>query len=191
MARPTGRPVREELIAAATQLVKSVGVSAFSYGDLAKELGIKAPSIHHHFRTKEDLVTAIAERYRHEFAAAVAEIPGGSAPGRLQAYADLFASTARSEQLCLCGAVAAEWLSIGDGPRHQVVRFFDDQIEWLEAEISRGVDDGEFRGDVDISQVARLVLASLEGSMLMSRAGSSPDLAADMGGALLAMVEVA
>lgn len=189
MARPTGRPVREELIAAATELVKTVGVSAFSYGNLAKQLGIKAPSIHHHFRTKEDLVTAIAERYRHEFAEAVAEIPDGSAPGRLQAYADLFARTARSEQLCLCGAVAAEWLSIGDGPRGEVVRFFDDQVRWLEAEVARGVDDGDFRSDVESSQMARLVLASLEGSMLMSRAGSSPDLPSDLGAALLAMVE--
>lgn len=172
-------------------LVKTVGVSAFSYGDLAKELGIKAPSIHHHFRTKEDLVTAIAERYRLEFADAVATIPAGSAQERLQGYAELFARTAQSDQLCLCGAVAAEWLSVGDGPRQEVAVFFADQVGWLEAEIAAGIAAGDIRADVDAPQVARLIFASLEGSMLMTRAGSAGDLAAQLGTLLFSMVEAA
>ncbi len=188
MARPTGRPVRDELITEATRLVKSVGVTAFSYGDLAKQLGIKAPSIHHHFRVKEDLITAVAERYRLDFNALVAAIPEGLASDRLQAYADLFATTARSEQLCLCGAVAAEWLSIGEGPRAEVERFFADQLDWLTDEVAAGAASGEFRADLDSRHVASLVLAALEGSMLMCRAGASPDLAADLGALLLTMV---
>lgn len=191
MARPTGRPVREEVIAAATLLVKQVGVSAFSFGGLAKQLGIKAPSIHHHFRTKEDLVTAIAERYRLEFADAVAAIPEGTAQHRLEAYAELFARTAQADQLCLCGAVAAEWLSVGEGPRREVATFFSDQVAWLESQIVVGIDSGSIRADVDAAQVARLIFASLEGSMLMTRAGSAGDLAAQLGSLLFSMVEAA
>ena len=64
MARPSGRNLSEEIVESATRLVQERGVNGFSYGDLAKDLGVKAPSIHHHFRTKQDLLAEVARRYR-------------------------------------------------------------------------------------------------------------------------------
>ncbi len=80
---------------------------------------------------------------------------------------------------------------MGDGPRIEVTHFFDDQLAWLERELSAGIESGHFRRGLDVGQVARLLLASLEGAMLMSRAGSPADLATELGGALLTMVEAA
>ena len=103
----------------------------------------------------------------------------------------MFSRTAQADQLCLCGAVAAEWLSVGEGPQLEVAGFFADQVAWLEAEIQAGVEAGSVRADVDPAQVARLIFASLEGSMLMTRAGSESDLAAHFGRLLFSMVEAA
>jgi len=112
MARPTGRPVKEEILTSARTMIQRVGVGGFSYADLANELGIKAPSIHHHFRTKEDLVAEVVSIYRDAFTANVAALEGPTEMDRLQQYADLFNQTASAGQACLCGAVAGEWMLV-------------------------------------------------------------------------------
>lgn len=171
MAKPSGRPIRDEVLTAACLAVQQVGVSSFSYGALAKELGISAPSIHHHFRTKDDLIGAVAARYRQQFNDAVAQIDERTAPDRLAAYAALFDDTSRAELTCFCGSVAAEWRSVGQAARLEVAGFFDDQISWLAVQIQRGVECGEFRSDVNAAALAPALLASLEGAMLVVRAG--------------------
>ena len=91
MARPSGRPVRDEVLAATKDLIQRVGISGFSYTHLAEEVGVKAPSIHHHFKRKEDLVAEVANQYRSDFASELQEIDAETATGRLGQYAKLFA----------------------------------------------------------------------------------------------------
>lgn len=187
MARPTGRALRQEIIDTATGLIQQVGVRAFSYGVLAAELGVKAPSIHHHFRTKEDLVAAVAAEYRERFAERAAGLDGATAIERLDGYARLYADTVRADRFCLCGAVASEWLTVGEEPKREVQRFFDEQLAWLERELAAGVDAGELDADLDVPATAQTMLASLEGAMLLGRAGGTPDLPSTVGAMLLGL----
>src|SRR5258708_28216363 len=55
--------MRSTLIDVATGQVRRLGYSALSYADLAEAVGIRKPSIHHHFPTKEDLCGAIVAAY--------------------------------------------------------------------------------------------------------------------------------
>ncbi|MEM7323289.1 MAG: TetR/AcrR family transcriptional regulator [Actinomycetota bacterium] len=181
MARPSGRPIRDEVMTAARSLIQRGGVNGFSYGDLAKTLGIKAPSIHHHFPRKDDLVAAVTVQYREEFngsAAVIADDPALDGPtARIQAYAKLFAATAAADRMCLCGAVSAEWVGVGDSTREEVGGFFDDQVRWLRDQLRLGVADGSFRAELNVDRSARLILSALEGAILLSRAGDRSDLA--------------
>ena len=43
-------------------LVRTRGYTAFSYADLAADLGVTKASVHYHFATKEELVLAIFRR---------------------------------------------------------------------------------------------------------------------------------
>lgn len=151
--------------------MQQVGVNGFSYGDLAAELGIKSPSIHHHFPRKDDLMAAVTAEYRRDFNAAVAELNQGNAVADLWSYAMLFATTAATDRMCLCGAVSADWLAVGEATRSEVTGFFDDQIRWLSAQLGRGASAGEFPADLDTEAAAGLLLAALEGSTLLARAG--------------------
>ena len=135
MARPSGRPLREEILAAARPLIQRVGVDGFSFSDIAAQLDVKAPSIHHHFATKADLVAEVAERYRIDFADRVAEISDETAAERLLSYADLFDAPTSDGLLCLCGSIAAEWPTITDGARKEVEAFFADQHAWIAGEL--------------------------------------------------------
>ncbi len=177
MARPSGRPIREELMIEARALIQQGGVNGFSYGDLAATLDIKAPSIHHHFPRKDDLVAAVTAEYRQEFNAAAEAITEGPATEMIRAYAVLFTNTALADRMCLCGAVSADWVGVGEATKAEVSGFFDDQVSWLGNRITIGVADGSFDRSLDIDRSARMILAGLEGAILMSRAGDRPDLA--------------
>ena len=58
---------RTSLLDSAEQAVRQRGYNGFSYADLAREIGIRKASIHHHFPTKADLGLALIERYNQNF----------------------------------------------------------------------------------------------------------------------------
>lgn len=171
MARPTGRPIRDELVAAGQDLAQSHGVAAFSYADLAKRVGIQSPSIHHHFPRKEDLVAEIAKRYRQDFSEQLTSLHNrGSGRERLDGYRDLFNQVAVDGRLCLCGSAAAEWSSVGDAARVEVLAFFAEQQVWLSGVIADAMVSGEFSSSLDPQRDAELMLSALEGALLLARA---------------------
>src|SRR5918993_590739 len=77
----------------AERLVQRRGFNGFSYADVASELGISKASLHYHFAGKAELGEALIGRYAGRFAAALEEIDrdGADAPGKLDAYAQLYA----------------------------------------------------------------------------------------------------
>ena len=56
----------ERILASARELVIAGGYNGFSYADIAEVVGIRKPSIHHHFPSKADLVTTFVARYLKE-----------------------------------------------------------------------------------------------------------------------------
>lgn len=187
MARPSGRAIREEVIDAACRMVQEVGVNSFSFGALASKVGVAAPSIHHHFRTKDDLVGAVSARYRSDFAGHVDAIVDERASGRLASYAQIFADAASKEMLCFCGSLASDWTSVGEEARAEVSLFFVDQVAWVAAQLELGNAAGEFAAD-DPAAVARLFVAALEGALLMARAGDDARLPQAVAATLIEML---
>jgi AcrR family transcriptional regulator len=56
------RPVRADVIAAATRVFSRRGYHAASMSEIAQELGIRKPSLYHHVRKKEDLLFAVHQQ---------------------------------------------------------------------------------------------------------------------------------
>jgi len=61
MARPS-KPLisRETAVAAALAVIDEHGVAGFGLNAVAQRLGVKAPSLYHHFASKEDLLSEVA-----------------------------------------------------------------------------------------------------------------------------------
>ena len=53
----------EQILDLAETLIQTRGYSAFSYQDIADDLGIRKASIHYHFPSKTDLGVAVVDRY--------------------------------------------------------------------------------------------------------------------------------
>ncbi|NUK93962.1 helix-turn-helix transcriptional regulator, partial [Streptomyces lunaelactis] len=62
MARPR-KPLlsRERIVETASALVDSEGLEAVSTRRLAAELGVSGPSLYNHFRTKDEILEAVAD----------------------------------------------------------------------------------------------------------------------------------
>ncbi|MEZ0355235.1 TetR family transcriptional regulator [Mycobacterium sp. SA01] len=62
MARPS-KPLitRTAAVAASIEIIDSEGLEAFSLPRLAQHLGVRAPSLYHHFSDKNEILTAIAK----------------------------------------------------------------------------------------------------------------------------------
>jgi TetR/AcrR family transcriptional repressor of nem operon len=168
---------RAQLLTEAEAAVRRVGYAGFSYADLANHVGIRKPSIHHHFPLKEDLGAALVETYTDRFREALDNIAAAAphAPQRLAAYATLYRVGLEAGQGCLCGVLASELAGLPERVRAGVRRFFEVNAEWLAAVIAEGQAVGSIRSDVDAHAQAAAILAALEGAMLVGRALGSVD----------------
>jgi TetR/AcrR family transcriptional repressor of nem operon len=165
-------PSAERVVDAAERLIQQFGFNGFSYDDISREIEIKKPSIHHHFRTKSELVQVIVQRYAHRFEGALAGLDGASSDPveRLSKYADLFATTYKQDRrLCVCGILGAEAASISPEVAQEVATFFQMNLDWLAMAIRAAVASGQFRPGTDAVAQAYGLLSVLEGAMMVGR----------------------
>lgn len=162
----------------AESLMRTKGYAAFSYADLAETVGIKKASIHHHFPTKEDLGMAIVEAYiakvRGEFERI--ELDHEDAIERLEAFFWLFHASSQGGLLPLCGALAAEMVSLPSGLQKLTQRFFDMQLKWLTKVLKKGVAAGEISSSLDTKKKAFQLLSMLEGASFINWATGEGEL---------------
>ncbi|MGU3539307.1 TetR/AcrR family transcriptional regulator [Methylobacterium sp. A54F] len=170
------RDTRSELLMQAEALVRGRGYSGFSYADLAEAVGIRKASIHHHFPTKADLGLALVAAYEARYDDALAAIRAEHANGiaRIDAYGRLYLGGVEQNLGCLCAALATEGDALPESLRAAIVRFFERHLVWLEAVLVEGQADGSIRKGLDPVAQARLVVATLEGALLLERLLAGP-----------------
>jgi TetR/AcrR family transcriptional repressor of nem operon len=161
----------ERILDIAERLVQERGFNNFSYADIAKELGITKASLHYHFPGKAELGQALVERYADRFANALErieqEVP--SAPAKLEAYAGLYADVLRGRRMCMCGILAAEYQTLPEQMRAAVIRFFDENHDWLARVLAQGQAEHTLTITGSIDETAQSILGTLEGAMLVAR----------------------
>ena len=161
---------RSDLLTTAELLLRTKGYAAFSYADLAADIGIKKASIHHHFPTKEGLAIAIVESYLFRYKKQL-EVINDEYSGiieRLDAFALMFAQSSENGMLPLCGALAAELLALPQSLKEMTRDFFVIHLDWLQANIALGQAAGELKAELDGVKIARVILNTLEGGSFVS-----------------------
>ena len=155
----------------AQRLTQERGFNAFSYADIAQELGVSKAALHYHFASKATLGEALITRYRHRFEIALAEISakGLGVREQLEAYVELFANVLVADRMCLCGMLAAEQQTLPDGMQRGVLKFFAENETWLESVLNTGNSDGDLKYAGSAIDRARMLLGGLEGAMLIAR----------------------
>jgi TetR/AcrR family transcriptional repressor of nem operon len=174
MAPKSTRPeprTAERMLDVAERLLQTRGFNSFSYADIAKQLNVTTASLHYHFSGKAELGRALIVRYSERFSAALEQIDRElpDARAKLAAYADLYAEVLRDDRLCMCGILAAEYQTLPRPMREAVIRFFDDNREWLTGVLAEGLSQHTLRFRGPAEDVAQSILSTLEGAMLVAR----------------------
>ena len=166
----------ERILDIAERLVQTRGFNGFSYADISAELGITKASLHYHFATKDELGSQLIIRYCAAFAEALDTIDqaGGSAPGKLHAYAKLYENVLREDRMCLCGMLAAESRTLSKAMQGHLHEFFVANERWLARVVEQGRTSGELRFAGPAVDQARLLIVALEGAMLVARGFADP-----------------
>ena len=165
------RSAADDILNAAERLAQTRGFNGFSYADIGEQLAITKASIHYHFRSKADLGCALIARYHEAFSRALETIAVdvASSFARLERYVELYDRVMLDDRMCLCGMLAAEFTTLPEAMQAALRRFFDANEVWLNEQFVRGRDKGELRFRGSGEERARLLLATLEGAMLVAR----------------------
>ena len=101
--------MREKLLDAAEKLVQDRGLNAVSFQDLADAVGLRKPSVFHHFPNKEVLARALIERCQTKHGPAYAAVveSDSTAPEKLRQLAQIFEKGLREHRPCLIAALGA------------------------------------------------------------------------------------
>jgi TetR/AcrR family transcriptional repressor of nem operon len=160
-----------QILDVAERLAQTRGFNGFSYADIAAELGITKASLHYHYGTKAALGLALMERYSAQFAAALARIEAedDDAPARLRRYVQVYGDVLRNDRACLCGMLAAEFTTLPHPLQLAIRRFFDDNEVWLARVLDAGRRSGQLAFESSALEAARVLVAALEGAMLLAR----------------------
>lgn len=172
----TEASTRERILDIAERLAQVRGYNGFSFADIAAELQVTKASLHYHFPGKADLGLALIVRYTGSFDAALRGIEGSArtVPKKLERYVQLYAGVLRGDRMCLCGMLAAEQATL-PAPMQDALRgFFDMNERWLSGVLEAGRAQGVLEFDGPASAVARLLVGTLEGEMMVARLYGEP-----------------
>lgn len=170
---------RTALLDSAERVARQRGFDAFSYADLAKDVGIRKASIHYHFPMKADLAFSLIERYAQRFTETLSKIAASedSAAAKLDMYRKVYRDAlADGRQLCLCVAMSAGRDSFSEPVLELLNQFHEDGIAWLAHVFEEGQADGSIAYVVDPANEAAATLALMEGAQLVARAAKDMTL---------------
>ncbi len=160
---------REAIMAVARTTAQAHGYGGLSFRELAKSVGIKSASVHHHFPTKGDLGAALARRYCEDARATLDGIwtKTPDAPRRFRHYTDVFRrALANGNRMCLCGFMAAEYDDLPEAVKIEVKAFADLNVAWLAKVLSAA---GTAGPPAMLKQRAHAVFAAISGAQLAAR----------------------
>jgi AcrR family transcriptional regulator len=179
--RPRGRPRgfdRQAALAAAMETFWRLGYEGASIVDLTAAMGITPQSLYAAFGSKAELYREALTLYRATSGASLAGMLAGASTvsealeALLKARARLFTRPGRARGCMISAAVltsASENAPIADQLRELRLT----GLAGLRAALERGKASGEFRPDLDVEAMARLLAGLVQGMAVQARDGAS------------------
>jgi TetR/AcrR family transcriptional repressor of nem operon len=178
MTGPTS--TSDEILRCARSLLVQGGYNGFSYADIAKVVGIRNASIHHHFPSKADLVRTLVARYREEAEAGIAALERQfpDPAQQLRAYAGYWEACIgdASAPICVCALLASQIPVLPAEIVLEVRAHFRALSAWLTSLLQRGAAQGSLRFSGSAKAEVEAFMACVHGAMLSARAYGDPKI---------------
>ena len=162
-----GATTREQILSVARELIQTRSYLGFSFQDVADKVGIRKPSLYHHFPTKEALGIAVLQDATQAFknwTGAKVRTPQAA----LEAYFRMYRDGLRAGfSVCPAGALAPGWDVINDDLRQAVREVRSTQVLWLTGVL--GALLPERKSATPVGELAAYVFAVCQGALLAAR----------------------
>lgn len=162
---------KELILTAARRSAQAHGYGGLNFRDLAKDVGIKAASIHYYFPGKAALGAAVAKRYREDAVIALEALSNETLDPVecLRRYPGAFrAALENDNRMCLCSIMAAEYDDLPDAVAAEVQLFADVNVAWIGRQLcAASIVPAEYS-----EQRARAIFAAIAGAQLLARSRS-------------------
>ncbi|MFL6636732.1 MAG: TetR/AcrR family transcriptional regulator [Massilia sp.] len=170
----TSHSTADDILACARSLIVAGGYNGFSYADIAQVVGIRKPSIHHHFPSKADLVKTLVIRYREAAEEGIANLER-AVPGpldQLRAYIGYWKTCIgdASAPFCVCALLANELPVLPEEIALEIRAYFRFLSAWLTTVLERGAALGVVALTDTPRVEAEAFMATVHGAMLSARA---------------------
>jgi len=164
---------RERLINEMARLVQIKGFNCTSINDVIQAVGIKKGTLYYYFSGKDELGLAVLERDRNEFLTFLDEALTGTSS--IKALEHFFRAAFEMHKErgfiggCLWGNTALEMSDTNPCYTALVQGVFSEWIGKIEAVVYSGQQAGQIKTDRSAAELAHLIVASIEGGIMMSR----------------------
>ena len=168
---------KDKILDLASNMLQEQGYNGFSYGHIAKQLGVRNAAIHYHFPTKADLGVAMIQRYRDHFASWQSHNQRKYADQH-EKLLDAFIAVSRSfikkqRTVCPLAILESNYTVFPHGMQVLTISLSKDIRAWCTQILISGKQAAVFKFDCPAETKALLISAALQGASMMAQAESA------------------
>lgn len=178
-ATARGRATRERILEAAADLIQWRGVAAVTLDDVERAAGVGRSQLYHYFDDRDDLIRSVIHSTVDTVLAAQEPLllDVDSLAGIDRWFDAIVANGTRQDAVggCAIGSLASQLSGRNDLTRQAFVDAFARWEAPLIAGLHRMQESGELRPDADVTELADLTMAAIQGGLLLAQVRRAPD----------------
>lgn len=169
MSKTDKKDTKNKIMDLAENAIIQGGFNAFSFRELATQIGIKSASVHYHFPTKGDLTVSVLRRYKETFEnelpcvqssdASVSQLLNGFIDGFKHKIVD-------NHNMSICTMLTTDVRQLPDDIREELADFYRIKLSWLTSVFALETEIDEKQAQIKACQM----LASLHGASILVQA---------------------
>jgi len=171
---------RDKIIGAANALFYANGYNRTGMDEILKSSGVTRGNFYYHFQSKEEVALASIDRFKNRF---FDSLPGKTAKNAGSPLKLLIRFVEDMEKRivadncrkgCFFGNLSLEMSPYSEAVRKSLHRFFREVKSYSKELIDGAKKNGELRKEIDSELTASMILALMEGSILLGKTGRDP-----------------
>jgi TetR/AcrR family transcriptional repressor of nem operon len=162
---------KAKILDAAQDLIQTRSFHGFSFQDLADRVGIRKPSLYHHFDSKDAIALAVLERAADWVRTHMTKVGGEDPAAQLERYFEMFRDIqGKGERMCPGGSFASVFGCVSSSVQSALHRFTKLHLDLLERIIREGSEHGQFQIKGQRPRdVAMQIFAGAQGALIIGR----------------------
>jgi len=131
---------RISILEGAEGVMRRYGIGAFTYSELARELGMKPSNLYYYFPSRDSLFLELIKHQQEKRVRALRQIDrqGESCSHKLQLFIHSYLSPLSKGEVSLDHAIVADLIGFSETTRATLLEYFENTIDWIEGVIRQG-----------------------------------------------------